>query len=169
MVSSMGYVVLSGKMQLERQDTTLVTPISWAVCSTLSLILMLSLCEGVRLSLTCHITVKTQCRPFPQTRLLQQGSNRFSGNSLRLAFLTLMCCMAALSHQKVQVFPHVQIEAPDFRSQVDDMSGTVLLKHSPGLPDISVYVLTPHLFKLDRDRKKTYRFEKGLCNLSVPV
>lgn len=46
MVSSMGYVVLSGKIQLDRQDTTLVTPISWAVCSTLSLILMLSLCEG---------------------------------------------------------------------------------------------------------------------------
>lgn len=32
-------------MQLDRQDTTLVTPISWAVCRTLSLILMLFLCS----------------------------------------------------------------------------------------------------------------------------
>lgn len=46
MVSSIGYLILSGKMQLDRQDTTLVTPISWAVCSTLSLILRLSLCGG---------------------------------------------------------------------------------------------------------------------------
>lgn len=52
MVSSMGYVVLSGKIQLDKQDTTLVTPDSCAVCRTLSLILMLSLCEGVKLSLT---------------------------------------------------------------------------------------------------------------------
>lgn len=63
MVSLMGYVVLSGKIQLDRQDTTLVTPISWAVCSTLSLILMLSLCEGVRQLLTGCCSLKTMQIP----------------------------------------------------------------------------------------------------------
>lgn len=46
MDSLMGYSVLSGKIQLDRQDTTLVTPISWAVSRTLLLILRLSLCKG---------------------------------------------------------------------------------------------------------------------------
>lgn len=40
MLSSMGYVVLSGKMQVERQETTFCTPISYAECRTLSLIWM---------------------------------------------------------------------------------------------------------------------------------
>lgn len=40
MVSSMGYVVLSGKMQVERQETTFCTPVSYAECRTLSLIWM---------------------------------------------------------------------------------------------------------------------------------
>lgn len=40
MLSSMGYVVLSGKMQVERQETTFCTPVSYAECRTLSLIWM---------------------------------------------------------------------------------------------------------------------------------
>lgn len=44
MVSSMGYVVLSGKMQVDRQETTFTVPTSCAACSTLSLMYMLFLC-----------------------------------------------------------------------------------------------------------------------------
>lgn len=40
MVSSMGYVVLSGKMHVERQETTFCTPHSYAECRTLSLMWM---------------------------------------------------------------------------------------------------------------------------------
>lgn len=88
MVSSMGYVVLSGKIQLDRQDTTLVTPISWAVCSTLSLILMLSLCEGVR-----------QCRYFKALRIKIDFSATVYNSTAVMD--------RSLSHQKVQVLPHV--------------------------------------------------------------
>lgn len=59
MDSSMGYSVLSGKIQLDRQDTTLVTSISWAVCRTLSLIRRLSLCEGVHV---LDIALLPHCR-----------------------------------------------------------------------------------------------------------
>lgn len=124
MVSSMGYVILSGKMQLDRHDTTLVTPVSWAVCSTLSLILRLSLCEGVKLSLTGH-AVKKQRRYF---------------HSCKTAVAVNHPCTPALSHQKEQVVPHVFIESPDFCSEVDDMSWVVLLEHSFGLPEISVHI-----------------------------
>jgi len=37
-VSSIGYVVSSGKIQVDKQDTTFFTPASWDACSTLSLI-----------------------------------------------------------------------------------------------------------------------------------
>jgi len=37
-VSSIGYVVLSGKIHVDKQDTTFFTPASWDALSTLSLI-----------------------------------------------------------------------------------------------------------------------------------
>lgn len=45
---------------------------------------------------------------------------------------------SVLSHQKMQVFPHVEIKSSNFCSQVDHMGGAVLLEHCPGLPEVSV-------------------------------
>lgn len=103
---------MSGKMQLDRQDTTLVTPISWAVCKTLSLILMLSLCseDGPCETVTVCVVI------------VESGE----------------------SHQEVQVLPHVQEKPSHFGRQVDDVSGTMLLKNRPGLSEISVYGTRRH-------------------------
>lgn len=46
---------------------------------------------------------------------------------------------AASPHQEVQVLPHVQVESSYFCGQVDDVSGPILLEHSPGLLHISVH------------------------------
>lgn len=57
---------------------------------------------------------------------------------------------AASPHQEVQVFPHVQVESSYFCGQVDDMSGAILLKHSPGLLHISAhFFLTTQLVKFE--------------------
>ena len=42
-VSSMGYVVLSGNIHVDKQDTTFFTPFLWLILSTLSLINVLIL------------------------------------------------------------------------------------------------------------------------------
>ena len=44
-VSSMGYVVLSGKIHVDKHETTFWTPVSKLVCSTLSLIWMFLRCK----------------------------------------------------------------------------------------------------------------------------
>lgn len=78
---------------------------------------------------------------------------------------SFMYCTLGLSHQKKQVVPHVLIEAPDFCSEVDDMSWTVLLEHSFGLPEVSVHICLNLVVKI----VKTYMLEKELCHLRVPV
>lgn len=45
----------------------------------------------------------------------------------------------ASTHQEVQVLPHVQVESSYFCGQVDDVSGAILLEHSPGLLHISAH------------------------------
>jgi hypothetical protein len=44
-VSSMGYVVLSGKMHVDKHETTFTTPVSKLVCSTLSLMWIFLRCK----------------------------------------------------------------------------------------------------------------------------
>jgi len=44
-VSSMGYVVLSGKIHVDKHETTFRTPVSKLVCSTLSLMWMFLRCK----------------------------------------------------------------------------------------------------------------------------
>ena len=64
--------------------------------------------------------------------------------------------MPALSHQKEQVVPHVFIDSSDFCSEVDDMSRAVFLKHSFGLPAISVHICLKLVVKI----VKAYMLEK---------
>ena len=46
MVSSIGYVVFSGKMHVDREDTTFLTPVLNETLSTLSFISMLVRCKN---------------------------------------------------------------------------------------------------------------------------
>jgi hypothetical protein len=53
-VSSMGYVVLSGKMHVDKHDTTFTIPASKLICSTLSLMWILLRCEEKCLVKVCN-------------------------------------------------------------------------------------------------------------------
>jgi hypothetical protein len=108
----MGYDVLSGKMHVDKHDTTFTTPASKLVCSTLSLMWIFLRCEQKQIAKVYNYTVICKKRI-----------------SAEISFIDSWCLLKSCdTYQEVQVVGHIVEQPSNHCCQVDHMCGAIIVK-----------------------------------------
>jgi hypothetical protein len=110
----MGYVVLSGKMHVDKHDTTFTTPASKLVCSTLSLMWTFLRCEQKQIVKAYNYTV------------ICKKKNRISAEiSFTDSWWLWKSCG---TYQEIQVVGHIVEQPSNHCCQVDHMCRVIFVK-----------------------------------------